>query len=113
MKWLGLMLSDHLDALRKMDKEDKTPPPEQKVLMSEVERSRILQQAYTSKRLVNLQANVLNSDSNYYPDLQCTVLGFQGNNIYLYLKDGRNTTCQINQIRNIEFMNSTNWYNKK
>lgn len=100
------MLPDHLDALRKMNKEDRTAPPKSKDLMSEDEISRILQQAYIRKRPVNLQANVLNNDNNYYPDLQCMVLGFKGNNIYSYLKDGRNTTCQIDQIRNVKFMNS-------
>jgi len=69
--------------LRKINKEDKTAPLEPKELMSEVEISRILQQAYISKRPVKLQANILINDNNYYPYLQCKVLSFQDNNIFL------------------------------
>ncbi|MDN6571092.1 MAG: hypothetical protein L0L22_08855 [Staphylococcus equorum] len=35
MKWLGLMLSDHLDALRTIDKEDERSEPKPKRLMTE------------------------------------------------------------------------------
>src|SRR5699024_4280081 len=93
MKWLGLMLSDHLDALKVMKK------------------SRYLQQAYINKVPVIIQANTLNN-GNYYPDLHCLVLGSQENKIFLLLKDNRTISCEINQIRNIEFMSIENWYNK-
>lgn len=109
MKWQGLMLSDHLDALRIMDKEDNALPLEPKRMMSEIEISKILQQSYINKQPITLQANVVNNN-NYYPDLQCIVLGSQDNKIYLQLKDGRITTCQINQIRHVEFMNINEWY---
>lgn len=111
MKWLGLMLSDHLDALKVMKKEDKKPEPMAKKLMNEMEISRYLQQAYINKVPVIIQANTLNN-GNYYPDLHCLVLGFQENRIFLLLKDNRTISCEISQIRNIEFMSVNDWYNK-
>jgi len=111
MKWLGLMLSDHLDALKVMDKEDNREEPKAKRLMSEKEISQYLQKAFTHKVPIIIQANTLNN-GNYYPDLHCLVLGSQENRIFLLLKDNRTISCEINQIRNIEFMSLNDWYNK-
>lgn len=112
MKWLGLMLSDHLDALRTMGEEDEKSEPKSKRLMSEKEVSQYLQKSYTNKVPIIIQANVL-KNGNYYPDIYCLVLGFQDDKIFLLLKDNRRISCEINQIRNIEFMDPIEWYNKK
>lgn len=111
MKWLGLMLSDHLDVLKTMDKEDENREPKPKRLMSEKEISQYLQKSYTNKVPIIIQANVL-KNGNYYPDIYCLVLGFQDDKIFLLLKDNRRISCEINQIRNIEFMDPIEWYNK-
>src|SRR5699024_7484780 len=111
MKWLGLLLSDHLDALKVMDRKDNREEPKAKRLMSEKEISQYLQKAFTHKVPIIIQANTLNN-GNYYPDLHCLVLGSQENKIFLLLKDNRTISCEINQIRNIEFMSIENWYNK-
>lgn len=111
MKWMGLMLSSHTDALKILDKQAQVREPKAKAQMSEKEISRHFQQAYLAKRPVVIQANVLNNGS-LYPDLNAMVLGFQDEDIYLNLKDGRRTTCQLNQIRHIEFMKPEDWFNK-
>src|SRR5699024_10443091 len=109
MKWLGLMLSDHLDALRTMDKEDKKSEPKPKRLMSEKEVSQYLQKAYVNKVPIIIQANVL-KNGNYCPDIYCLVLGFQDDKIFLLLEDNRKVSCEIDQIRNIEFIKHEEWY---
>src|SRR5699024_4237177 len=90
------MLSDHLEALKVMKKEDKKPEPMAKKLMNEMEISRYLQQAYINKVPVIIQANTLNN-GNYYPDLHCLVLGSQENKIFLLLKDNQTISCEFNQ----------------
>jgi len=73
--------------------------------------SKFLQQSYLNKKPISIQANTL-KNGNFYPDVHCIVLGFQDEDIYLLLKDNRKTSCKINQIRHVDFMNSTDWYNK-
>jgi len=111
MKWQGLILSNHLDALKEMNKEDTSKEPEQKEWMSEIDISEILQLSYVNKVPIVMQANVLR-DGHYFKDLQCMVLGYADDKIYLKLKDGRQTTCELHQIRNVEYMDSLEWYNK-
>jgi len=73
--------------------------------------SEYLQQSYLAKRPISIQANILRN-GHFYPDVNCIVVGFQDEDIYLLLKDNRSANCTIDQIRNIEFMNTEEWYNK-
>lgn len=111
MKWMGLMLSDHLDALREIDKEEKKGKPIGKEVMSEFEIAEILHIAYVNKSPIIIQADVM-TNGHFYPDLECIVLGYQDAKIYLKLKDGRQTNCELHQIRNVEYMNPFEWYDK-
>lgn len=111
MKWQGLMLSDHLDALKKMKKADDIGEPKQKEWLSEIELAEKLQLAYINKSPIVMQANVLRN-GNYFQDLECMVLGYADDKIYFRLKDGRQTSCEMSQIRNIEYMNPLEWYDK-
>lgn len=106
------MLSHHLDLLREMDEIDKMGPPICKEKMSEIDISKILQVAYLNSKPIIIQADILNHDNNFYPDLKCIVLSYQDNQIYLQLKDGRETKCELHQIRHIEFMNPNEWFDK-
>lgn len=58
-----------------------------------------------------MQANVLR-EGHYFQDLECMVLEYADDKIYLKLKDVRQTTCVLHQIRNIEYMNSLKWSDK-
>lgn len=111
MKWMGLMLSDHLDALREIDKEEQKGQPIAKEIMSEFEIAETLHIAYINKTPVIIQADVM-TNGHYYPDLECKVLGYQEDKIYLKLKDGRQTKCNLHQIRNIEYMDPIEWFDK-
>jgi len=111
MKWQGLILSDQTDMHKQALKDEQAKYPNAKKMMSEIEISQFLQQSYLNKRPVAIQANILR-DGYFYPDVQCIVSGFEENKIYLTLKDGRVRNCEVKQIRNIEFMNVNEWYDK-
>lgn len=109
VKWFGMMLSDHSEALKKEKRNSQLIDVPAKEEMTEEEISKVLCKAFVSEYPVLVQANVLRN-GNYYKDLECKVVGYAGNKICLYLKDGRTTSCTYEQIRNIEFMNSLDWY---
>lgn len=102
MKWQGLILSDMNELLKKHKESEKKKYPVAKEKMDLVEITEILQKAYLSKKLVKIQANIL-KDGQYYPDLICSVLGYEGDKIYLQLRDQRIRTCHVEEIRNIAY----------
>lgn len=112
MKWLGMMLSDHSEALKKEKRANDFSEPKKKKRMLESEIGKLLYQAYTANLPIQMQANVLRG-GNYYPDLQCKVTGYVEDKIYFLLKDDRSVYCSLEQIRNIEFMDILEWHNKK
>lgn len=112
MKWQGLMLSDHNEALKKAKQEQKVLEVEFKPEMTIEEVSQILYKAYVMKKPVRIQSSIL-KDGRLYPDVKCLIKGYKDQTIYLQLLDKRETTCQLDQIRNIEFMNTAEWYNKR
>lgn len=112
MKWLGMMLSDHSEALKKMKAEDQQfdIPAKEEMTMEEV--STVLYEAYVTKSPVAIQANVLRN-GQFYPDVDCLVLGYLGEKIILELKDGRIKRVSIDLIRNVELYNVLKWHNKR
>lgn len=111
MKWLGLMQSNHTEALKRMSKEDEAVEPLPKKKMTQEKISEVLQIAYVNKAPIVMQANVI-TNGHYYQDLKCMVLGYADNKIYLQLKDERRTSCELSQLRNISFMDPAEWYEK-
>lgn len=109
VKWFGMMLSDHSEALMKEKRNSQLIDVPAKEEMTEEEISKVLYKAFVTDYPVLVQANVLRN-GNYFKDLECKVVGYAENRICLYLKDGRSTSCTFDQIRNIEFMNSLDWY---
>lgn len=75
---MGLMLSDHKEALKKMKNE--VTEIEAKEEMTEVDISQVLHRAYATDSPVAIQANVIRNGS-YYQDLICKVDGYGGNKI--------------------------------
>lgn len=102
MKWQGLILSDMSELLKGHQKSEEAKNPLAKRKMDIIEITELLKDAYLSKKLVKIQANIL-KDGQYYPDLICSVLGYEGNKIYLQLRDRRVRTCQLDEIRNISY----------
>lgn len=102
MKWQGLILSDMNELLKKHNQSEQRKNPLAKKEMDIVEITKILKEAYLSKKLVKIQANIL-KEGQYYPDLICSILGYEGDKIYLQLRDRRVRTCQLDEIRNISY----------
>ncbi|GIN59816.1 hypothetical protein J8TS2_41350 [Lederbergia ruris] len=112
VKWLGMMLSDHSEALKKEEVNNQLLEVKTKKEMTEEEIAQVLYQAFITDSPVLIQANVMR-DGNYYKDLKCKIAGYVENQIHLYLKDGRVTSCTLEQIRNVEMMDSMDWYDKR
>lgn len=110
LKWQGMILSDHTDALKKELSNYHEIEP--KVEMSEEEISIVLHKAYKNSHPVSIQANVI-QNGNYFKDVQCVVIGQIDNKLCLQLKDGRTTSCTLEEIRNVEMMDPLDWYDKR
>ncbi|MFD2829648.1 hypothetical protein [Corticicoccus populi] len=109
VKWLGMMLSDHSEALKKESQDSRKREVKAKAEMTDTEISNILFQSFTYHYPVRIQANIL-KNGYYYQDLKCKVSGYADNRIYLQLKDGRSVNCMIEEIRNAEIMRVEEWY---
>lgn len=110
LKWQGMMLSDHTEALKKMKNEVSVIAGKDE--MNAIEISRVLHRAYATNSPVAIQANILRNGS-FYKDVICKVAGYGGNRIHLNLKDGRTISCSLEEIRNIELLNPLDWYDKR
>ena len=110
LKWQGMMLSDHTDAMKNM--KDEFEIIEAKEEMSEEEISQVLHEAYTMDFPIAIQANVIRNGS-YYKDVECKITGYGNGRISLNVIDGRKTSCTIEQIRNVEYLSPLDWYNKR
>lgn len=111
MKWQGLILSDQTEALKKINKETRESEPNPKEKMSEEAISEVLQLAFINKSPILMQADIV-KNGLYYRDLQCMVLGYAEDKIYLRLIDGRQVKCEMHQIRHVAFMDLSEWYEK-
>lgn len=112
MKWLGMMLSDHSEALKKEKRANNFIEPKQKEGLSMSEIGKLLYQAYVTHLPIRIQANVLRN-GNYYPDLECKITGYVEDKIYFLLKDGRSVYCTLEQVRHVEIMDILEWHDKK
>lgn len=112
MKWLGLMLSDHTEALSKMAKEELSKEVKAKPQQSLIEISEILGHAYHTGTPVLIQANILQNGS-YFKNVPCMVSGTFEERIYLLLKDGRLVNTTLEDIRHVELMDAIDWQEKE
>lgn len=112
VKWMGMMLSDHFEALKKMKAENKEAQPPLKAEKNPTENAMMLHQAYTSKQPIRLQPNIIKG-GQYLPALDCMVLGFYGEYIHFKKQDHTTFKLQLEQIRYIEWMDPLCWYKKR
>ncbi len=110
LKWQGMMLSDHTEALKKMKNEVSVIAGKDE--MNAIEISQVLHRAYATNSPVSIQANIIRNGS-YYKDVVCKVAGYGRGKIHLMLKDGRTTSCTLEEIRNVEFMDVLDWHDKR
>lgn len=111
MKWMGLMLSDHTEALTQMAQQEEKIEVQAKPQQTLTERGAYLIQAYLAKKPVAIQANILQNGS-YFNDVHCMVVGFFEETIFLKLKNGRMVEAALAEIRNIEFIDPHLWFEK-
>lgn len=112
MKWQGLILSDHTEALKKQSIKDAHIEPDPKEKMSAEEISQVLQGAYLTKQPIIMQADAV-TNGNYYQDIFAMVRGYYEDKIYFKLKDGRDIDCTIEEIRHVDLGSVIKWYEKK
>ncbi|EXJ24019.1 hypothetical protein ADIAL_0539 [Alkalibacterium sp. AK22] len=84
MKWIGMMLSDHAEALNNQQQQTQsaTVLPRDKQTLETV--SALLFESYTRKKPVAIQLDIL-KDGHYLPDTQGIVKG--ANAAAIYIKD--------------------------
>lgn len=102
VKWFGMMLSDHSEALKQSAQHNHRFNIKPKPEMTETEISNILYQAFIHQSPVSIQAHII-KNGYYFKDLECKVSGYADDQIYLLLKDGRSVSCHLDNIRNIAF----------
>lgn len=113
LKWMGMMLSDHTEALKKLKQTDHTvqqitPKPQ----MSFYEISMIFKKSYDYQSPIRIQSNIINQ-SDHYEEIPCIVLGYKDNYIYLKKINGEIRKCQLEEIRYAECIEPMEWYNKQ
>lgn len=114
MKWLGMMLSDHSEALQTLKKEEKMDDPEQKEKQSIETVSKRLLAAYQQKNPVIIQAEIIKQNTgNYYQDIIAQVIGHHENEVYFKLKGNRFIHTELQYIRNVEFYDILKWNGKE
>lgn len=109
MKWQGLLLSDHKEALKKtpnnaMKKHGSLSYPRQSIL----EISEQLATAYQNKYPLVIQTNTLNTDQElvYFFAL---VTGSEASDIYFTLKNNQLIVVPLENIRSVQALDILSW----
>lgn len=76
MKWQGLMLSDHNEALKKARKEHELMEVAFKPEMTMEDVSEVLYKAYVMKKPVLIQSSII-KNGQPYPDVKCMIRGYK------------------------------------
>ena len=112
MKWQGLMLSDHTDALKKNHIFSDAPEVIGKQKMTQFEIAEKIQVAFINKRPIKLQKdNLINGQ--YEPLVECMVYGYFDDKIYFSLNNGDKVYLELEKIRYVEYMDPAEWFQKK
>ncbi|EKU94297.1 Uncharacterised protein [Alloiococcus otitis] len=112
LKWMGMMLSDHTEALQQVKKTDKSLASQKIYDQQDLpEISQYLYEAFIDQKPVRIQANTIQRD-RHYPSLPYLVKGYKDNFIYLVNQAGQKSKCQLDDIRHIEWMDPLDWYQK-
>lgn len=102
VKWFGMMLSDHSEALKKEKNKSKAITQAKKE-MTIIEISKIIHQAYFTGCSVIIQANIL-KQGQYFKDIRCKIKGYSENKIYLLMGNNQIRSCELEEIRNIQLI---------
>lgn len=108
MKWQGLLLSDHSEALKKtsrVQKENKILP---KTRLSLIDLSKILALAYQKRQAISVQTNIL-TKNHHFQEFKALVAGSDENEIYFFLKNGQLIKIPLENISYVELFDPLLW----
>lgn len=108
MKWQGLMLSDHTEAIKKRNLTQQAKQTLPKAKLSLVDIGKKLAYAYENKIPIRLQTNTL-KDGQYFQEYDCLVIGYYEDTIYFSLKNGHQFRIPLENIRHIERLDPFIW----
>lgn len=111
MKWMGMMLSDHAEALKKQKKATQSAIiiPKEKQTLEEI--STFLYKSYTLKKPLALQLDIV-KDGSYLPDIEGIAKGFKEEQVYIKLRDHQIRQIALDDIRHIHWIDSAQWFEK-
>lgn len=115
VKWLGMILAEQGDYIKRMKLEDAKGDIQPKEEMTEEQVAEVLYTSYVTKLPVAIQANVLRNGL-YYPDVIGMVMGFAQNKIVLQVRKSNGEHIEkritMDMIRNVELFDILKWNNK-
>ncbi len=111
MKWIGLMLSDHSEALKKQKQgtQDTLVSPKPRQPLEEI--SACLYRSYVRKIPLAIQLDII-KEGRYLPDIEGFIIGFKEESIYLRQRDRTLKRIALEDIRHVEWINTTDWFAK-
>lgn len=113
LKWMGMMLSDHTEALKQLKTDDeivdnRTVEPQ----LSSADISHLLNESFVYQKPILIQANTIQY-GEYYRYIPCIVLGYKEEYIYIKNIDGSESKFLLENIRHIKWMEAMEWYKKQ
>lgn len=113
LKWMGMMLSDHTEALKKLKTDEEVfhqaDVPKQ---LDDQTISHLLYKSFTYQKPIYIQANSI-IGGMYGKHIPYIVLGYKDDFIYLQTIDGQERKCHLEDIRHIKTMDPAQWYKKQ
>ncbi len=108
MKWQGLMLSDHTEAIKKrsLAEQNKNTSPKTQLSLNDIGEK--LAYAYQKKLPIFLQTNTLINRASFQ-EYYCLVAGNHDNEICFSLKNGEMFKTPLENIRHIELVDPLTW----
>lgn len=108
MKWQGLILSDHTEALKKsnFDQQNRDAVPKSQLSLKDIGEK--LAYAYHKKLPICLQMNTLINGTSIQ-EHYCLVAGNDENEIYFSCKNGKIFKTSLENIRYLELIDPVVW----
>lgn len=111
MKWIGLMLSDHAEALKEQKSVNHKVQVSPKSRQSSKVISTYLHQSYSNKKPLSIQLNII-KNGNYLSDINGFIVGFKNNSVFVKQRDESLTRIKLEDIRHTEWVDASEWFNK-
>lgn len=108
MKWQGLILSDHTEAIKKISQAEQNKERRPKAQLSLQDIGKKLAYAYQKKVPICLQTNIVKNSSSFQ-EYYCLVTGNYDNEIYFSLKNGDIIKTTLEDVRHLELMDPIIW----